>query len=128
MRLLHTMLRVGNLERSIKFYTEVLGMQLLRQKDYPDGRFTLAFLGYGPENENTAIELTHNWDTESYDLGTGFGHIAIEVDDVYAAAEEIRKRGGTITREAGPMKGSTTILAFASDPDGYKIELLSKKS
>jgi len=127
MRLLHTMLRVGNLKRSIDFYTEVLGMQLLRQKDYAEGRFTLAFLGYGPESHNTAIELTHNWDTESYDLGTGFGHIAIEVDDVYAAAEEIRNRGGTITREAGPMKGSTTILAFAADPDGYKIELLGKK-
>jgi len=127
MRLLHTMLRVGNLERSIKFYTEVLGMQLLRQNDYPDGRFTLAFLAYGPESENTAIELTHNWDADTYDLGNGFGHIAIEVDDVYAAAEEIRSKGGAITREAGPMKGSTTILAFAADPDGYKIELLSKK-
>jgi lactoylglutathione lyase len=127
MRLLHTMLRVGDLDRSLRFYTEVLGMQLLRRKDYPDGRFTLAFIGYGPENEQTAIELTHNWDTDSYDLGTGYGHIAIEVDDVYAAAEAIRERGGRITREAGPMKNGTTILAFVEDPDGYKIELLGKK-
>jgi lactoylglutathione lyase len=121
------MLRVGDLDRSLRFYTEVLGMQLLRRKDYPDGRFTLAFIGYGPENEQTAIELTHNWDTDSYDLGTGYGHIAIEVDDVYAAAEAIRERGGRITREAGPMKNGTTILAFVEDPDGYKIELLGKK-
>jgi lactoylglutathione lyase len=127
MRLLHTMLRVGNLERSLEFYTEVLGMQLLRKKDYPGGRFTLAFVGYGPESEQTAIELTHNWDTDSYDLGDGYGHIAIEVDDVYAAADAIRARGGKITREAGPMKNGTTVLAFAEDPDGYKIELLGKK-
>lgn len=127
MRLLHTMLRVGDLDRSLRFYTEVLGMQLLRRKDYPEGRFTLAFVGYGPESAQTAIELTHNWDTDSYDLGTGYGHIAIEVDDVYAAAEAIRERGGRITREAGPMKNGTTILAFAEDPDGYKIELLGKK-
>lgn len=127
MRLLHTMLRVGNLDRSLSFYTEVLGMRLLRKKDYPDGRFTLAFVGYGPESEQTAIELTHNWDTDSYDLGSGYGHIAIEVDDVYAAADAIRKRGGRITREAGPMKNGTTILAFVEDPDGYKIELLGKK-
>jgi lactoylglutathione lyase len=121
------MLRVGNLDRSLEFYTEVLGMQLLRKKDYPGGRFTLAFVGYGPESEQTAIELTHNWDTDSYDLGDGYGHIAIEVDDVYAAAEAIRARGGRITREAGPMKNGTTVLAFAEDPDGYKIELLGKK-
>lgn len=127
MRLLHTMLRVCNLERSINFYTEVLGMQLLRKKDYSNGRFTLAFLGYGPESEQTALELTHNWDIAHYELGNAYGHIAIEVDDVYAAAAAIRQRGGTITREAGPMKESTTILAFAEDPDGYKIELLGKK-
>jgi len=128
MRLLHTMLRVGDLDRSIQFYTEVLGMQLLRKKDYPDGRFTLAFVGYGDESEHTVIELTHNWDTDSYDLGSGYGHIAIEVDDVYAAADTIRQRGGRITREAGPMRSGTTILAFAEDPDSYKIELLGKKS
>lgn len=127
MRLLHTMLRVGNLTRSIQFYTEVLGMQLLRTKDYPEGRFTLAFLGYGAESEHTAIELTHNWDTESYELGDGFGHIAIEVDNVYEAVERIRAKGGKITREAGPMKNGSTILAFACDPDGYKIELLGTK-
>ena len=102
MRILHTMLRVGDLDRSIGFYTEVLGMKLLRKKDYPDGRFTLAFVGYGDEADNTVIELTHNWDTDSYDLGSGYGHIALEVDDVYAAAEQIRKRGGKILREAGP--------------------------
>ncbi len=128
MRLLHTMFRVSNLDRSIAFYTDVLGMQLLRKKDYPNGRFTLAFLGYGPESEQATIELTHNWNIDQYELGTAYGHIAIEVDDVYAAADAIRHRGGTITREAGPMKESTTILAFAADPDGYKIELLGRKS
>lgn len=128
MRLLHTMLRVGNLERSIAFYTEVLGMTLLRRKDYPEGRFTLAFVGFGPESEGAVIELTHNWDTESYELGNGYGHIALEVDDVYEACEKIRARGGVITREAGPMKHGTTILAFVKDPDGYPIELLGAKS
>lgn len=127
MRILHTMLRVGDLERSIRFYTEVLGMKKLRQKDYPDGRFTLAFLGYGEESENTVIELTQNWDTHSYDLGSGFGHIALEVDDVYQAADEIRKRGGRIIREAGPMNAGTTIIAFVEDPDGYQIELIGKR-
>ena len=127
MRILHTMLRVGDLERSIRFYTEVLGMKLLRRKDYPEGRFTLAFVGYGDESENTVIELTHNWDTDHYDLGTGYGHIAIEVDDVYAATEEIRKRGGKIIRDAGPMNAGTTIIAFVEDPDGYPIELLGAK-
>ncbi len=127
MRLLHTMLRVGNLERSIAFYTEVLGMTLLRRKDYPEGRFTLAFVGFGPESEGAAIELTHNWDTDSYTMGNGFGHIALEVDDVYEACEKIRARGGTITREAGPMKHGTTILAFVKDPDCYQIELLGAK-
>ena len=127
MRILHTMLRVGNLQQSIQFYTEVLGMKLLRQKDYPDGKFTLAFVGYGEENRDTVIELTHNWDTAQYDLGEGFGHIAIEVDDVYAAAEAIRARGGRIIREPGPMNAGTTIIAFAEDPDGYQIELLGPK-
>jgi lactoylglutathione lyase len=121
------MLRVGNLERSIKFYTEVLGMELLRQKDYPEGRFTLAFLGYGDEKHNTALELTYNWDTDSYDLGKGFGHLAIEVDDVYLAADKIRARGGKIIREPGPMNAGTTLLAFVADPDGYEIELLQPK-
>jgi lactoylglutathione lyase len=121
------MLRVGNLERSIKFYTEILGMELLRQKDYPDGKFTLAFLGYGDEKHNTALELTYNWDTDSYDLGKGFGHIAIEVDDVYSAAEKIRAQGGKIIREPGPMNAGTTLLAFVADPDGYEIELLQPK-
>ena len=127
MRLLHTMLRVGNLDRSIKFYTEVLGMRLLRQKDYPDGKFTLAFVGYGDEAEHSVIELTHNWDTHSYDLGNGFGHLALEVDDVYQATDEIRQRGGRIIRDAGPMNAGTTIIAFVEDPDGYQIELIGKK-
>ena len=125
MRILHTMLRVGNLEKSLAFYTEVLGMQLLRRKDYPEGKFTLAFVGYGSEEQQAAIELTHNWDTDSYDLGNGYGHIALEVPDVYKACEEIRARGGKITREPGPMMHGSSILAFVEDPDGYKIELLS---
>lgn len=127
MRLLHTMLRVTDLEQSVEFYTSTLGMQLLRKKDYPDGRFTLAFLGYGPESEHTALELTHNWDQAHYDLGDAFGHIAIEVEDVYAACEEIKSKGGTVVREAGPMKHGSTILAFVKDPDGYMIELLGTK-
>ena len=127
MRLLHTMLRVGNLDRSIKFYTETLGMTLLRRKDYPEGKFTLAFIGYGDEKNNTAIELTHNWDTESYDIGNAFGHIAIEVDDVYEATAKIKSLGGEIIREAGPMNAGTTIIAFVKDPDGYEIELLAPK-
>ena len=127
MRLLHTMLRVGNLQRSIDFYTHVLGMRLLRQKDYPDGRFTLAFVGYGDERDNTVLELTHNWDTDHYDLGKGFGHIAIEVEDVYQAVEDLRARGGKVIREAGPMNAGSTIIAFIEDPDGYQIELLGMK-
>ena len=121
------MLRVGNLERSIEFYTEVLGMQLIRQKEYPQGEITLAFLGYGPEETHTVLELTYNWGKESYDLGNAYGHIAIAVDDLYSACEQIRAKGGQITREPGPMKGSTTHLAFCKDPDGYSIELLGKK-
>ncbi len=127
MRMLHTMLRVGDLQGSIDFYTQILGMKLLRQKDYPDGRFTLAFVGYGDESDNTVIELTHNWDTDRYDLGEGFGHLAIEVEDVYQATERIRQRGGKIIREAGPMNAGTTIIAFVEDPDGYAIELLGPK-
>ena len=127
MRLLHTMLRVGELQRSIDFYTKVLGMKLLRQKDYPDGKFTLAFVGYGDESDNTAIELTHNWDTDQYDIGSGFGHLAIEVDDVYQATDKIRQQGGKIIRDAGPMNAGNTIIAFVEDPDGYQIELLGPK-
>ena len=127
MRLLHTMLRVGDLQKSIDFYTQVLNMKLLRQKDHPDGRFTLAFIGYGDEADNTVIELTHNWDTKRYDLGEGYGHIAIEVDDVYAATDLIRQRGGKIIRDAGPMNAGTTIIAFVEDPDGYAIELIGAK-
>lgn len=127
MRLLHTMLRVGDLERSIEFYTGVLGMTLLRQKDYPDGKFTLAFIGYGDEKDHTAIELTYNWDTTSYNMGNAFGHLAIEVDDVYKATENIRAQGGKILREAGPMNAGTTIIAFIEDPNGYQIELLGPK-
>ena len=127
MRLLHTMVRVGNLDESIKFYTEVLGMKLLRKKDYPSGKFTLAFVGYGKESEEAVIELTHNWDVDHYELGNAYGHIALEVDDVYEACEKIKARGGKVVREAGPMKSGTTILAFVEDPDGYKIELLGKK-
>jgi len=122
------MLRVGNLQQSIEFYTEILHMKLLRQKDYPDGRFTLAFLGYGDEASNTAIELTHNWDTTEYDLGNGFGHLAVEVDDVYQAVDKIKQQGGKIIRDAGPMNAGTTIIAFVEDPDGYQIELLGAKN
>ena len=124
MRILHTMLRVGNLERSLHFYTQVLGMNLLRKQDFPEGRFTLAFVGYADESEQAVLELTHNWDTESYELGTGYGHIAIGVEDVYRPCDNIRAAGGAIVREPGPMKHGTTVLAFVEDPDGYKIELL----
>ena len=127
MRILHTMLRVGELERSLRFYTEILGMRLLRRHDYPEGRFTLAFVGYGPESEGAVLELTHNWDTASYELGTGFGHIALEVPDAYAACAAIKARGGKVVREAGPMKHGTTVIAFVEDPDGYKVELIQHK-
>lgn len=127
MRILHTMLRVGELSRSLDFYTKVLEMTLLRQKDYPEGRFTLAFLGYGDESQQAAIELTYNWDTHVYELGTGFGHIALEVEDVYRACAAIRARGGRILREAGPMNAGTTVIAFVADPDGYPIELIGRK-
>ena len=128
MRLLHTMIRSGDLDRSIDFYTNVLGMKLLRRKDYPEGKFTLAFVGYGDESAHSVIELTYNWDVAQYDLGSGFGHIAIEVEDVYAATAEINKRGGKILRAAGPMNAGTTIIAFVCDPDGYQIELIGKKN
>ena len=128
MRILHTMLRVGNLERSIAFYTQVLGMRLLRRKEYPEGRFTNAFVGYDDESRAAVLELTHNWDTTAYELGTGFGHVALEVDDAYKACDEIKRRGGKVTREAGPMKHGTTVIASAEDPDGYKIEFVQHKS
>jgi len=124
MRLLHTMLRVGDLTKSLAFYTDVLGMSLLRQEDYPDGKFSLAFVGYGEEASNTVLELTHNWETSHYELGNGYGHIALAVDDVAAACEKIRQRGGKVVREAGPMMHGTVIIAFVEDPDGYKIELI----
>ena len=128
MRILHTMIRVGDLGRSIAFYTEVLGMKLLRRQDYPDGRFTLAFVGYGDEKEHCAVELTYNWDQEKpYDLGSGFGHVALEVADARAACDEIRRRGGVVTRDAGPMKHGTTVIAFVEDPDGYRVELIEQR-
>jgi len=127
MRILHTMLRVGNLDKSLAFYTQVLGMKLLRRKEYPDGRFTLAFIGYQDETDGTVLELTHNWDTPSYNLGEGYGHIAIEVEDAYQACENVKKLNGKVTREAGPMKHGTTVIAFIEDPDGYKIEFIQKK-
>ena len=126
MRILHTMIRVGDLDRSVSFYTDVLGMKLLRRHDYPDGKFTLAFVGFGPESDGAVIELTHNWGVEKYEVGTGFGHIALEVPNAYAACDEIKKRGGKVTREAGPMKHGTTVIAFVEDPDGYKIELIQR--
>lgn len=127
MRILHTMIRVVDLERSIDFYTKVLGMRLLRRNDYPQGRFTLAFVGYDEEREGAVIELTHNWDVNEYEAGNAFGHIALEVDDAYRACDEIRRCGGKVVREAGAMKGGTTVIAFVDDPDGYKIELIQKK-
>ena len=126
MRMLHTMLRVVDLDQSLKFYCEVLGMKLLRKKDYEGGRFTLAFVGYGDEKDNTVIELTHNWDTKSYDLGNGVGHIALGTDDIYGVVERMRAAGVKVTREPGPMKHGTTVIAFVEDPNGYKIELIQK--
>jgi len=128
MRIIHTMLRVRDLTASTAFYTEVLGMTILRQQDYPDGKFTLAFLGYGPETETAVIELTYNWDTDHYDIGTGFGHIAIEVSDIYAVCGTIATKGGKIVRQPGPMKHGSTVIAFVEDPDGYKIELIERRS
>ncbi len=127
MRVLHTMLRVGDLERSLDFYSNVLGMTILRRKDYPNGRFTLAFVGYGDESSNAAIELTYNWDTKSYDIGTGYGHVALGMENIYTACDAIRAKGGKITREPAPMKHGTTEIAFVEDPDGYKIELIQLK-
>ncbi len=124
MRLLHTMLRVKNLEESLKFYCDVLGMNLIRQKDYPGGEFTLAFVGYGNESDTAVIELTYNWGVDSYDLGNAYGHIALGVDDIYGTCEKIREQGGNITREPGPMKHGTTVIAFVEDPNGYKVELI----
>ncbi|BDD92631.1 lactoylglutathione lyase [Pandoraea sp. NE5] len=128
MRMLHTMLRVGDLQRSIDFYTRVLGMQLLRQSENPEYKYTLAFVGYGAESEHTVLELTYNWGVETYEIGTAFGHLAIEVDDAYVACDTIRAAGGKVSREAGPVKGGTTVIAFVEDPDGYKIELIQKHS
>lgn len=128
MRILHTMLRVGDLEKSIAFYTDVLGMKVLRRKDYPEGKFTLVFVGYQDEVQGEVLELTHNWDIKKYDLGTGYGHIAIEVDNAYETCEEVKKRGGNVTREPGPMKHGATVIAFVEDPDGYKIEFIQKKA
>ncbi|BAU41310.1 lactoylglutathione lyase [Thermoleptolyngbya sichuanensis A183] len=124
MRMLHTMLRVGNLEKSLAFYCNVLGMKLLRQKDYPGGEFTLAFVGYGDEADHTVLELTYNWGTDKYDLGNGYGHIALGVEDIYKTCDRIRELGGKVTREPGPMKHGSTVIAFVEDPDGYKVELI----
>ena len=126
MRLLHTMIRVGDLERSIAFYTDVLGMKVLRRRDYPDGRFTLAFVGYGDESEQAVIELTHNWDTKAYEIGNGFGHIAVSVPDAYKACADVTAKGGKVTRPAGPMKHGGSVIAFVEDPDGYKIEFIQR--
>jgi lactoylglutathione lyase len=128
MRLLHTMLRVGNLDESLKFYCDVLGMTLLRRKEYPGGAFTLAFVGYGDEADHTVLELTDNWGTDAYNLGDAYGHIAIGVDDIYATCEAIRDRGGKVTREPGPMKHGSTVIAFVEDPNGYKVELIQLSS
>jgi lactoylglutathione lyase len=127
MRILHTMLRVGDLDRSIRFYTETLQMRLLRRHDYPAGKFTLAFVGYGDEDREAALELTYNWGVEKYEIGSGYGHIAIAVDDAYKACDEVRQRGGKVTREAGPMKHGSTVIAFVEDPDGYKVELIQRR-
>jgi len=127
MRILHTMIRVGDLDKSLDFYTNIFGMQLLRKKDFPDGRFTLAFVGYGDEESHTVLELTHNWDTKSYELGNAFGHIAIAVTNAYKACDDITAKGGKVVRPAGPMKFGGGVIAFVEDPDGYKIELIERK-
>ncbi len=126
MRILHTMIRVGDLDRSIEFYTQCLGMSVLRRKEYPEGRFTNVFVGYGDEASSAVLELTHNWDTRSYEMGTGYGHVAVEVDDAYRACDEVARLGGKVTRPAGPMKHGTTVIAFVEDPDGYKIEFVQR--
>lgn len=126
MRLLHTMLRVGDLAASKKFYCEALGMKVLREKEYPEGKFTLTFVGYGDEVDNTVIELTHNWDTSRYDVGDGFGHLAVGTDDIKATVERVRALGYKVTREPGPMKHGTTVIAFVEDPNGYKVELIER--
>ncbi|HET9700331.1 MAG TPA: lactoylglutathione lyase [Burkholderiales bacterium] len=128
MRILHTMLRVGDLDRSIGFYTGVLGMRVLRRQDYPEGKFTLAFIGYQDESEGAVLELTYNWGVDRYDLGTAYGHVAVEVDDAYKACDEVKMRGGKVVREAGPMKHGSTVIAFVEDPDGYKIEFIQRKT
>jgi len=128
MRIMHTMLRVGDMDRAISFYNNVLDMKLLRRKDYPEGKFTLAFLGHQSEDDGAVLELTYNWGVDRYEIGTGYGHIAIEVDDAYAACERVKQRGGKVTREAGPMKHGSTVIAFVEDPDGYKIEFIQKKN
>ncbi|MCC8365228.1 lactoylglutathione lyase [Xenorhabdus sp. PB61.4] len=128
MRLLHTMIRVGNMQRSIDFYTKVMGMRLLRTSENPEYKYSLAFVGYSDESQGAVIELTYNWDVESYEMGTAFGHIALGVDDVAATCERIKRAGGNVIREAGPVKGGTTVIAFVEDPDGYKIELIENKS
>ena len=126
MRILHTMIRVGNLDASLAFYTEVLGMRLLRRNDFPEGKFTLAFVGYEDEADGAVLELTYNWGVDTYEIGTGYGHIALAVPDAHAACAEIKARSGKVTREAGPMKGGTRVIAFVEDPDGYKIELIQR--
>ena len=128
MRLLHTMLRVGNLKESLKFYCDILGMKLLRQKDYPGGKFTLAFVGYGDESDNTVLELTYNWEVEQYELGNAYGHIALGVDDIYSTCEQLKAQGAKVVREPGPMKHGSTVIAFVEDPDGYKVELIQESS
>ena len=127
MRLLHTMLRVGNMERSVKFYTEVMGMKLLRATDRPEQKYSLAFVGYGDESDTAVVELTYNYGVDKYEMGGAFGHLAIEVPDAYKACETVKAKGGTVSREAGPVKGGSTVIAFVQDPDGYKIELIERK-
>ena len=127
MRMLHTMLRVGNMERSVKFYTEVLGMKLLRTTDRPEQKYSLAFVGYGSEDAHAVVELTYNYGVDKYDMGNAFGHLAIEVPDAYKACEAVKAKGGVVSREAGPVKGGRTVIAFVQDPDGYKIELIERK-